>query len=166
MKNSKYILIAVAVVVVVIVGMMKTKTSPVAEAPKPESIDICYVWSTEAGDNASLRMNFTGENGSNVTGSFNFRPAEKDSKTGTFVGTAGAVDQQSMSRTASVIWQASAEGTTNPEELSIVFGEGNAAVGFGEMKDRGDGTYVYANPKAISYAPTLQQVDCADPVLK
>ncbi len=154
---------ALAVIVVIIVGMMKVK-SPVADAP--ETIDICYVWNSEAGDNASLRMSFSGPNGINVSGSFNVRPAEKDSKTGTFVGTAGPVDPQSMSRVASVVWQASAEGMTTAEELSIIFGEGNAVAGFGEMKDRGDGTYVYANPDAISYAPSLQQVDCADPALQ
>lgn len=165
MKNSKYILIAVAVIIVVLVGMMKTK-DPVADAPSQETIDICYVWNTEAGDNASLRMSFSGPNGSNVSGSLNLRPAEKDSKTGVFAGTAGSVNPQSMTRTASLIWQASGEGVTNPEELSVIFGEGNAAVGFGEMKDRGDGTYVYANPQAVSYEPILQQVDCADPALK
>lgn len=165
MNNAKYSLFAIAIVVVVLVGMTKTKR-PEVIAPVIESIDICYVWSTPAGDNASLRMNFSGPNGTNVSGSFNFLPKEKDSKTGTFVGTAGPVDSQTMSRKAIVVWQVSAEGMTTSEELYIIFGEGMAGAGFGEMKDRGDGTYVYANPDALSYEPTLNQVDCADPALK
>lgn len=163
MKNSRYILLAVAVVIVVIVGMMKTK-EPVADST--EVIDLCYVYNTEAGDSASLRISFSGENGSDVSGSFNFRPAEKDSKTGTFTGVAGPVDTQTMSRSLSVLWQASAEGTTVPEELSIIITDKMAAAGFGEMKDRGDGTYIYADPASLSYAPNLQQTDCSDPALK
>ena len=166
MKKSQYILLAVAVVIVIIVGMTKTNGGPVVDSSKLESVDICYIWNTEAGDNASLRMNFSGDNGINVAGSFNFRPSEKDSKTGAFIGTAGSVDPQGMSRKASVIWQASAEGVTNPEELSIIFGEGSASVGFGEMKDRGDGVYVYVNPKSISYSLNLQQTDCNNSALK
>ena len=127
---------------------------------------LCYIWNTEAGDNASLSMTFTGEGGKEVSGFFNWRPAEKDSKVGTFAGTAGTLDKQSMSRTAELWWQAQAEGTTVTEELQVVFGDGSAGVGFGEMRDRGDGVYVYADKSALSYEPTLSQTDCTDPAMK
>ena len=99
----------------------------VKEEPSPEARSICYIWNTEAGDSASLSMTFTGEGGSVVNGFFNWRPAEKDSKTGAFTGTAGPLDQSSMSRTANLWWEASAEGTTVTEELQVVFGDGSAA---------------------------------------
>lgn len=138
----------------------------VKEEPSPEARSICYIWNTEAGDSASLSMTFTGEGGSVVNGFFNWRPAEKDSKTGAFTGTAGPLDQSSMSRTANLWWEASAEGTTVTEELQVVFGDGSAGVGFGEMRDRGDGVYVYADKSALSYEPTLSQTDCDDPAIK
>lgn len=165
MKNSKHILIAVAVVIVIIVGMMKVKT-PVTEKSGDDVINLCYVWNTEAGDNASLKLQFSGEGATTVSGTFNFRPAEKDSKTGTFTGTSSELDTKTISRKISAIWQASAEGMTTPEELSIIVTPTMASAGFGEMKDRGDGTYVYANPDALTYEPNLQIVDCTDPALK
>ena len=37
------------------------------------------------------------------------------------------------------------------EELKIIIDETIASPGFGEMKDRGDGVYMYANPENINY---------------
>jgi hypothetical protein len=165
MKNSKYILLVVALVVVLLIGLMKNNKD-VAVAPTDNSIDICYIWNTEAGDSASLRMNFSGNGGVDVKGSLSLQPAEKDTKSGTFVGIAGPVDQTSMSRMAKLVWNASGEGVTNTEELYIKFGEGNAAPGFGNMQDDGHGVYVYADPNAVTYPINFQQTDCSDPALK
>lgn len=125
---------------------------------------LCYIWNTEAGDSASLRMAITPDQ--QVSGSFAWEPAEKDSKRGEFEGVAGALDQKSMSRTADLWWRTSAEGMTATEQLFVKFGDGSAVAGFGEMKDRGDGTYVYANPSAIFYGPTLSQTDCGDEAVR
>jgi hypothetical protein len=93
-------------------------------------------------------------------------PAQKDSKQGPFVGTAGSVDPKAMARTAELLWTASGEGITNKEELRIMFGEGIASIGMGEMKLReADGVYVYADPEKIVYSSNLQQTDCNDPAL-
>ncbi len=128
--------------------------------PNLEARQLCYIWNTEAGDKAQLSMDIRG--GTDVIGELNWLPAEKDKKTGTFAGTAGAVDPYSMSRTFHGFWNTSAEGMTTKEELIIKFGEGTANVGFGEMKDRGDGVYVYAHPESLSYEPNLSQTDCGD----
>ncbi|MBP6857584.1 MAG: hypothetical protein KBC11_00085 [Candidatus Pacebacteria bacterium] len=164
MKNSKYILIALMVIVVILLGLTKDKKDIVKDTPE-KIADICYIWNTEAGDSANLKMAFFGEGGSIVSGSFDFTPAEKDSKTGTFEGTAGPVDKEAMSRTAQVLWTASGEGITNTEELYIKFGEGNAYPAFGEMKDNGSGLYVYADPANLSYPIALQQTNCDDSTL-
>ncbi len=125
--------------------------------PEPSQITLCFIRNTEDGGSANIVMNIAGEN---VTGSFDWKPAEKDKKTGPFSGKILAVDKMSMSRTLDVIWNASAEGKTAPEQLKIVMGEGNAAPGFGEMKMRNDGVYVYADPSKIVYEPTLSDVGC------
>lgn len=161
------ILTAVVLFLVIRYGRPPQMEQPVPLSPVPqESRELCYIWNTEAGDHATLRMTFTGTGGSVVAGSFDFNPAEKDRKRGPFEGTAGPVDPKAMARTAHLWWHASAEGMTNTEELSVIFGDGTAGVGFGEMKDRGDGTYVYASPDKLSYEPTLQQTDCGDPAVK
>ncbi len=172
MKLFKYIF-AVAVlglmVYVLVTGAKKEITAdiPVVEdVPQVESRELCYIWNTEAGDSATLRMTFTGEGGKNVKGSFLYKPFEKDSRQGDFIGTAGPLDQEMMARTAQTIWTVSGEGMTNQEELYIIFGEGIASPGFGEMKDRGDGVYVYADPEKISYDLHLQQTDCDDSVVE
>lgn len=166
MKNLKFSLI---VLVVLGAGFIITKIFPnkqtpintIVETPAPVIRDLCYIWNTEAGDNATLRMLIA--DGTKVTGSFKFLPAEKDSKVGHIEGIAGPVDPQMMARTANLWWTASGEGIINKEELTIIFGEGTANPGFGEMKDRGDGVYVYANPEKIDYSLNLQQTDCNDP---
>ena len=158
-------MLAVAVVVAVTAGMTKSKKD-IGVVPTDNSIDICYIWNTEAGDSASLRMSFLGSQGSEVIGSLTLEPAEKDKTSGPFSGTVGPVDPSSMNRTAKVMWQSSGEGMTNQQELYINFGDGIATPGFGEMKDNGQGVYVYANPENLSYPINFQQTDCSDPALK
>jgi hypothetical protein len=101
-------------------------------------------------------------NGSSVSGELKLLPAEKDTKVGTLIGTVSDVDKKSMSRTVDAWWDTHAEGMNTKEQLSIVFGEGTASIGFGEMKDRGDGVYVYAYPEKISYSLNLTDVACED----
>lgn len=170
MKVFKYIF-AIAVlgmmVYVIITGAQKQIEAEIpvqteVATPSVESRELCYIWNTEAGDSATLRMTLSGEGGKDVKGSFVYKPFEKDSRQGDFVGTAGPLDQQMMARTAQLMWTVSGEGMTNQEELYVIFGDGIASPGFGEMKDRGDGVYVYANPENISYDLNLQQTDCGD----
>ncbi len=170
MKTLKLIFVIAVLCVMVYVVVTSTKPEIVPDIiPNQqvteeviESREICYIWNTEAGDSATLRMKFSGVGGSNVQGQFDFVPAEKDKKTGPIQGIAGPLDQQMMARTAKLMWTASGEGVTNQEELYVIFGEGMASPGFGEMKDRGDGVYVYADPEKISYDLNLQQTDCGD----
>lgn len=110
-------------------------------------------------DVAWVRMNLSGEK---VTGEFRSLPAEKDKKTGTFEGVVGPVDKMAMARTADVWWNSMAEGMENKEQLRIVFGEGNARAGFGEMVDNGQGVYVYKDINKISYGEVMTDVSCDD----
>ena len=160
MKLFKYIFVVVVLGVVVYAIVRYRKEVAVAVPVDSQTRYLCYSWNTKAGDKALLRMGITG--GTQITGSFDFLPAEKDKKTGPIEGTAGPVDQKAMARTADLWWTASAEGMTTKEQLKIVFGEGSAQAGFGEMKNRGDGVYVYAHPDALSYTPTLSQTDCGN----
>lgn len=118
----------------------------------------CYLWSTPAGDRATIDLSVVP--GGATSGSFEWVPAQKDSKRGSFEGVAYATDEEGIKRVMKGWWHTSAEGTTATEELSIRFDDKTAAAGFGEMKDRGDGTFVYANSTNLSYAPTLSRIDC------
>ena len=106
-------------------------------------------------------MNINGSNNV-VTGEFNWLPAEKDKKTGTFTGTILPIDQNSTLRVINSLWNTQAEGVTNTEELEINLNDTTANPGFGEMKDRGDGVYVYADPTKVDYSLNLSKIDCAD----
>lgn len=126
--------------------------------PTASAEQTCYIWNTEAGDKALLSMDVRG---SSVIGEFHWLPAEKDKKEGIFKGSIAA-DPSTGERLVTALWDAHAEGTVATEELRIKIDGAVAAAGFGEMKDRGDGVYAYADPAAISYAPNLQQTDCGD----
>lgn len=162
MKNAKYILLALAVVLVLLIGLIKTPkdSSPVAGVP-PEVKEICYIYNSEAGDSMSLRISST--DGKIVFGSLNLFSAEKDSKTGSFSGITKIEDGIGYIK---AIWDVSGEGLSNKEELFIIFEQNVARIGFGEMKDAGEGVYVYADPKNISYSLNLQQTDCSDSALR
>lgn len=160
-------IIALAIFGVIVWGTPKpTIVSPqgggsenVVEDPTINATQLCYIWNTEAGDSAKLSMDIRGED---VWGEFYWLPAERDSKTGIFQGKVSAVNPATMSRTVNALWEASAEGTKNTEELIIVFGEGTANVGFGEMAQASNGVWRYVDPNNLSYAPNLQQTDCGD----
>lgn len=110
-------------------------------------------------DTYTLRMTL---DGTQVSGELKFLPAEKDSKVGLFTGDVSAVDPYSMARTITAMWDTYAEGMNTTEELSIVFGEGTASIGFGPMVDRGDGVYVYEESDEILYNMDLTDIACAD----
>lgn len=135
-----------------------TPVTPTTENPAVNAKQVCYIWNTEGGDKALLSMDIRD---GQVMGEFNWLPAEKDHKTGIFEGTVTAADKTGM-QMANVLWKASAEGMTNTEELRIKFNDSNAYAGFGEMVQKPEGIYAYADPVNISYLPALQKTDCGD----
>jgi hypothetical protein len=108
-------------------------------------------------DKSWLKLIISGEK---IKGEFNNIPAEKDSKIGLFGGTVESLDQKIMGRRATVWWDSLAEGMNVKEELAIVFGDGSATVGFGEMIDRGDGVYIYKDKENLTYLNSMNQIDC------
>lgn len=131
------------------------------EIEKNEPVSLCYYDGKKTDRNFYdvfwLKLNIDGEK---VTGEYQSRPAEKDSKIGKFQGTVGQLNQNTMSRTADVWWQSLAEGMNVTEELVISFGDGSASVLMGEMYNRGDGVYVYKDKNVINYKQQMGQVDC------
>ncbi len=171
-SNTLKIILIITLIIIIIGGVISSinfKKSlpkdevkndvPVVENKEP--IKICYYRSdkTDSGfyDSDWLKLNLVGEK---VTGEFQNLPAEKDSKVGTFEGIAGALEQATMSRTANVIWQSRAEGMEVQEELIIKWGDGSATAGFGEMVDKGDGTYVYKDKSNLYFIKGMSQMDC------
>ena len=162
----KKIFISLAVVVILILAFFlffkkENKVAVISEPTTKEPISICYanIKATDRNfyDQFLLRLDLAGDK---VTGNFVSSPAEKDLKIGTFAGTVGALDQKAMARTADVIWDASAEGTQNKEELIISFGDGSASILGGEMVDQGDGVYVYKDKTKLTPSyPELSQTD-------
>lgn len=152
----------VLLVAFLLIGMVSSKPRQSAVAPTTTPEKQCYIWNTEAGDKATLVVN---TNGDIATGSFAFLPAEKDRKSGDFVGTISPMNDSQGNRTIHGWWTTSAEGVTNKEEILISVGSSVAGVGFGEMKAQADGSYVYVDPTSLSYQPALQKTDCTDAAL-
>ncbi len=136
-------------------------TVTASSTPADVSDEMCYIWNTEAGDSATLRFAL---NENDVSGSFKWLPAEKDSKTGNFSGQLAGTD--GGMKVIDAIWNTSAEGMTAKEEMKIKFSDTMAGVGFGEMREGSGGVYEYANPNDLSYEPNLSRTDCSDEAVK
>ena len=138
---------------------------PVEVVETPSVISLCFYKETPAErdssllDTASLRMDLSG---GNVTGEFKNFPAQTDSNFGEFEGAVTPVIPEMMARIADVWWKSESEGMITERELRIIFGEGTASVGFGELKDRGDGVFVYTDKENISVWQELTDVACSD----
>lgn len=168
-KVFKYFLMVLFVVLAIVLALKnKSEIEPVSNdmlvGDAPKGIDLCFVKygntnSNGFSDKFVLKMNLIGDK---ATGELNLIPAEKDSKVGKFEGTVGPVDPYLMGRKMDLWWDTKAEGMNTKEELSIIFGEGTASIGFGEMVDRGDGVYIYKDPQNISYSLDLTDVSCGD----
>lgn len=167
MKTFKSVLILIVVLSLSVAVLGATKTKKDADflskdleidlSPEIKSEQLCYIWNTEAGDKAMLSVDIRDDK---AIGEFYWLPFEKDSKTGIFKGNLSQSGE--VSRVINGIWETKAEGMTANEEIKIILEENIAKVGFGEMKDRGDGVYVYANTDDLSYEPNLQRTDCGD----
>jgi hypothetical protein len=158
-----FIVLIIAFIIIIVMALSDKAVMPidsVSEGTTP--IKQCYVWNTEAGDRATLLLTTVD---TNVEGSFSYIPAEKDSKRGVFTGTLSALPGNSGTRTVHGWWNVLAEGMNSKEEIVISLSGSTAAVGFGEMKDNGDGSYVYADVTKLSYQPVLQEVQCDDAVI-
>jgi hypothetical protein len=169
MKNKSTLLIIVLLIFIIgaiIWGQRLPKNEPsqtedIATTIPPESESLCYYRSekTTRGyyDESSLRVDIKNDE---ITGDFRNLPAEKDSKIGSFDGKIDSVSGDT--RTATVWWNSQAEGMQNKEELVLRFSNNQAQAGFGEMVDKGDGTYVYKDKSKITYGPTMNTINCND----
>lgn len=136
----------------------------IPEPNVPKGIELCFYKETLAAsgeyfDTAWLRMDLQG---AKVIGEFRNLPAQTDSNFGKFEGTVGSVVPEMMARIADVWWDSESEGMKTKRELRIIFGEGTARVGFGDLQDRGDGVYIYTDKENIDTWQELIDVDCAD----
>ncbi len=159
--------VLIALFVVLLFVILATKDVPTPNTATFETPTVvskqCYIWNTEAGDSATLILSTID---TNVEGSFTFLPAEKDSKRGILTGTLSALSGDSSVRTVYGWWNVLAEGMNSKEEIIITLSGKTAAVGFGEMKEKEDGSYVYADVNNLSYEPVLQETSCDDPAIK
>ena len=166
---KKNIIIGV-ILMVIIIGIVYFITKKEVIAPittDAKTTELCFALITKPNergfhDEYTLRMLLSGEGGTNVTGQLNYLPGEKDTKVGKIEGTAGPVDKIAMARTADLWWDTFGEGITATEQLRIVFGEGTASIGAGELVDRGDGVYVYKDPANLQYSFSLTDISCSD----
>ena len=159
--------IIIGIILLIILGIVyftnkKEVVAPVITDIKP--IELCFAQISQPNergfhDEYTLRLLLNGEK---VTGELNFLPGEKDSKVGKLEGTIGPVDRIMMARTANLWWDTFGEGISAKEELLIIFGEGTASLGAGELVDRGDGVYIYKDSANLQYSFSLTDVSCLD----
>ena len=156
MKYINYIVAGVLIIVIAVcIGVSVHRNHEIKNTVSATKTT-CYAWNTPAGDKATMTITQTG---TNVTGIFNYNPAEKDSETGSFSGTISDATT-SQSQVIESTWNVSGEGMTANQQLRILIDGAVAKPGFGEMKDAGNNSYIYANPDAISYSLALDQTDC------
>jgi hypothetical protein len=176
MKIIKTILIVIILLLLVVLAFLFIKnkiegdkitppdTSLNTDVPsKVTNEQLCYIWNTEAGDRAKLSIDIRGDK---ATGTFYWLLAKNEPKTGIFIGTVSPVDTKTMKQSITALWDSKKGTKTTKEELVIIFGKGIANVGFGPMKDRGDGVLTYTNPAKLSFEPNLQQTNCNDEAMK
>lgn len=102
-------------------------------------------------------MNITGNK---INGEFRNLSSEKDSKVGTFEGVLSNTNELILSNIATLWWNSLAEGINNKEELIIVYDNNSAKVGFGEMTEQADKTFVYKDKSSITYSNAISKIDC------
>ena len=163
------VIVVAGIVLIIVFSLKKDSVSthpqpPLIEgAATPQPVKLCFYGATKTASGLSdVSLAVLNLSGTQVTGMFKYLPAEKDSKAGSFSGTVGAVDKTAMARTADVIWNVSAEGMTNQEQLRIVFGEGTAQAGFGEMVQGSNNIWDYKDVSKLTYGQIMTDVDCND----
>lgn len=167
MKTLKIISVIIILALVVFFLVYNKQENQIEDIAENNSIELCFarigtVNQNNLYDKYTLRMTLSGENREIVNGELKFLPAEKDSKVGTIVGTASAVDRQAMARTVDAIWDTFGEGINAKEEIRIIFGEGTASLGAGELEQGADGVYRYKDKESLKYTLDLYDIDCAE----
>lgn len=176
MKITKALILFVTLVIIIVLGLAYLKEDAVIDVTKinPEQNDIEFCFfskqahtNSEAGLYDKQVLTFKLSNPKKgmpqtATGTYKFLPGEKDSKTGTFVGSVSSMNPSISGRLIDAIWNSNAEGMTNKEELIIQFGEGSAVTFFGAMKEGENGVYVYENKKDVQPGAQMSQTDCAN----
>lgn len=168
------LIVVVVLAVVIVFAIHKSPTDQVGVNPDvpvivpsgivaTQPVHLCFYGSSKTSSGLSdVSLATLNIEGSKVTGMFKYLPGEKDSKTVFFSGTVGPVDKMVMARTADVIWNVSAEGMEAKEQLRIMFGEGTAQAGFGEMVEGAAGVWNYKDVTKITYGQAMTDVSCDD----
>lgn len=169
---KKIIIISVAIIGFIVFFVVSKNTQRNNESQVENSnvtnMSFCYYKKTIADnggqDRSWLKIEDTSQEvGFNtISGEFYNLPFAKDSKFGQFAGEFYLDQKDTSFLKGDLFWEAQAEGTIVMEELSILFNPNEARVGFGEMKDRGDGVYVYVDKENIPYWQTLSIISCED----
>lgn len=162
-NNSSWILIVIILIIIGGVWFLNSNYKDQKSITPPQNsndlIYRCFYRSTQNEDGfyniAYLKSSILEDK---IRGDFYHLPAETDSKVGSFEGEISKKDDGELS--SKVWWNSFAEGMSIKEELVIKLKENTATVGFGEMKDRGDGVYIYKNPLDLYYIENMPEIDC------
>lgn len=166
-SNTKnFITIFVIAILIAVTGTWAYKKIQTANgilySEQPKSLPLCFYKELKGpsglSDRTWLRLQVEDMK---ATGELRIYPAEKDSKVGGFDGLV-EIDEKNMSGSVKAWWDVMAEGTRVTEELIFKFDTQKAEIAFGEMKDRGDGFYVYKDKENIFYSMSLDKKDCED----
>ncbi|MDD3662495.1 MAG: hypothetical protein PHT84_01370 [Candidatus Pacebacteria bacterium] len=165
-NNSVIILIFVILIIIGVIWFFNSKEQEriikIDESQlgkESESISSLCFYRSIKNENGFYNVAYLKSNilNSKINGEFYHLPAETDSKIGTFEG---EITQKEGESIASVWWNSLAEGMNIKEELTIKIREESATVGFGEMKDRGDGVYIYKDSSNLYFIENMPQIDC------
>ncbi len=155
--------ILVIILLIVILGLLYFKFGNKISTAKVIDADLCYTFmqNKENGvfDEYKLRLSIKD---SVAVGTLEFLPSEKDKKTGSIEGKVIKPSSDMEAHRADLIWTVISEGKVVKEELKIIFGDGTASIGLGDMIEGGDGIYKYKSIPEIVYGLVLYQTPCEE----
>ncbi len=155
--------ILVVILLVVILGLLYFKFGNKISTAKVIDADLCYTFmqNKENGIFDEYKLRFSIKD-SVAIGTLQFLPSEKDKKTGSIEGKVIKPSSDMEAYRADLIWTVLSEGTVTKEELKIIFGDGTASIGLGDMIEGEDGIYKYKSIPEIVYGLVLYQTPCEE----
>lgn len=155
--------ILIVILLVAILGLLYFKFGNKISTAKVIDADLCYTFmqNKEDGvfDEYKLRLSIKD---SVAIGTLEFLPSEKDKKTGSIEGKVTKPSSDVEAYRADLIWNALSEGILVKEELKIIFGDGTASIGLGDMVLDEKGIYKYKSIPEIVYGLVLYQTPCEE----
>lgn len=159
MKKNLLVILLLVILIGVLYFQFKNKN----QTPKVADSDSCYTLTKnkDEGSFAEYKLRLSVKD-SNATGTLVFLQGGEGVKSGSIEGKVIKPSVDMRASRADLLWTAVTDTGTAKEELKIIFGDGTAAIGVGDMVLGEDGIYKYKSIPEIVYGLVLYETPCAE----